>query len=48
LLDAYGTSLPISIYVAATCVVTFIAVYVAKETRGTSLADPDREPSVAA
>ncbi|WP_037295090.1 MFS transporter [Saccharomonospora azurea] len=48
LLDGYGTSLPISIYVAATCVVTFIAVYFAKETRGTSLADTDREPSVAA
>ncbi|EIE98028.1 MFS transporter [Saccharomonospora glauca] len=48
LLDSYGTSMPISIYVAATCVVTFVAVYFAKETRGSSLADAERQPSVAA
>ncbi|EID53228.1 MFS transporter [Saccharomonospora xinjiangensis] len=48
LLDSYGSSLPISIYVAVTCVVTFVAVYFAKETRGTSLADTDRSASVAA
>ncbi|WP_007024090.1 MFS transporter [Saccharomonospora iraqiensis] len=44
LLDAFGTSVPVSVYVAAGCVLTFVAVYLARETRGTSLADAD-EPS---
>ncbi|PXY27174.1 MFS transporter [Prauserella muralis] len=39
LLSSTGSSLMISVYVAATCVVTIVAVFVAKETRGTSLAD---------
>ncbi|MCJ0872696.1 MFS transporter [Streptomyces sp. AP-93] len=38
LLDGYGSSLPISIYLAAAAVVTTLTVLVAKETRGRSLA----------
>ncbi|MFI6032254.1 MFS transporter [Amycolatopsis magusensis] len=41
-----GGSLPVSIYVAATCVVTIVAVYLAKETKGSSLAEPERPASV--
>ncbi|OZM70273.1 MFS transporter [Amycolatopsis antarctica] len=37
MLKDLGGSLPISIYIAATCVVTIVAVYLAKETRGASL-----------
>ncbi|OQO89724.1 MFS transporter [Saccharomonospora piscinae] len=48
LLDSFGSGLPISIYVASTCVVTLVAVYLAKETKGTSLSDVDRSSSVAA
>ena len=38
LLQEYGVSLPISLYVAATAVITVIAVLVARETRGRDLA----------
>ncbi|WP_028661905.1 MFS transporter [Saccharomonospora saliphila] len=48
LLDTFGGSVPISLYVAATCVLTMVAVYLAKETRGTSLADADEPSSVSA
>ncbi|WP_026453147.1 MFS transporter [Saccharomonospora iraqiensis] len=48
LLDAFGTSVPISVYVAAGCVLTFVAVYLARETRGTSLADADESSRVSA
>ncbi|UJW36020.1 MHS family MFS transporter [Saccharothrix sp. AJ9571] len=41
-----GGSLPVSIYVAATCVLTIVAVYLAKETKGSSLAEPERPASV--
>lgn len=41
-----GGSLPVSIYVAATCVVTIVAVYLAKETKGSSLAEPEQPASV--
>jgi metabolite-proton symporter len=44
LLKDTGSSLAISIYVAAMCVVTVVAVVLAKETRGVSLGqDGDRE-----
>lgn len=46
LLALTGTSVLISAYVGATCVVTLIAVYLAKETRGTSLADAGHRESV--
>ncbi|WP_162830182.1 MFS transporter [Amycolatopsis palatopharyngis] len=39
LLAATGSSLAISFYVAATCVLTIVAVYLAKETRGSSLGE---------
>lgn len=42
LLKAYGTSFPISIYVVITCVITVIAILLAKETRGADLEDRDR------
>ncbi|SFA89193.1 metabolite-proton symporter [Amycolatopsis marina] len=41
LLAATGSSLAISFYVAATCVLTIVAVYLAKETRGSSLGEDD-------
>jgi metabolite-proton symporter len=44
LLKDTGSSWPISVYVAAMCVVTVVAVVLAKETRGVSLGqDGDRE-----
>jgi metabolite-proton symporter len=45
LLQAYGTSLPISVYVAGAAVITLVAVVVARETRGRDLArvTPDEE-----
>ncbi len=48
LLDAFGTSVPVSVYVAAGCVLTFVAVYLARETKGTSLADADAPSTVSA
>ncbi|WP_330277899.1 MHS family MFS transporter [Lentzea sp. NBC_00516] len=42
LLKAYGASLPISIYVVITCVITVVAILLAKETRGADLEDRDR------
>lgn len=44
LLKETGGSQAISIYIAATCVLTIVAVYLAKETRGTSL-DTDVSPA---
>ncbi|MBN6033336.1 MFS transporter [Amycolatopsis sp. 195334CR] len=43
MLRDFGSSLPVSIYVAATCVLTIVAVYLAKETKGTSLEDEPAE-----
>jgi metabolite-proton symporter len=37
LLNAWDSTLPVSLYLAAMCVVTVLAVLVAKETRGSSL-----------
>jgi metabolite-proton symporter len=37
LLDAWGSTLPVSLYVLAMCLLTVIAVLAAKETRGSSL-----------
>ncbi|TKG71404.1 MFS transporter [Prauserella endophytica] len=48
LLDSTGASLLISCYLAATCVLTLVAVYLAKETRGTSLLDAEQPSSVTA
>ncbi|MFF5988967.1 MFS transporter [Prauserella flavalba] len=48
LLDSAGASLLISCYLAATCVLTLVAVYLAKETRGTSLRDAEQPSSVTA
>ncbi|MFD3677786.1 MFS transporter [Streptomyces sp. NPDC058613] len=44
LLDRYGSSLPISLYLAAATLVTTLTVLVARETRGRSLAQ-DHEPA---
>ena len=49
LLDVYGSSVPIAIYLAGASVITLIAVYFARETKGIDLADVDRaDPRVAA
>jgi len=45
LLDATGGSIAISVYVAFTCVVTLVAVYLARETKGSSLSDDQTAPS---
>ncbi|WP_086662295.1 MFS transporter [Lentzea kentuckyensis] len=42
LLKAYGSSFPISIYVVAMCVLTVVAVLMARETRGADLEERDR------
>jgi metabolite-proton symporter len=49
LLAAWGSTLPVSVYVAAMCALTVIAVLLARETRGASLADakPGTEPAEA-
>lgn len=44
LLDGYGSSLPISVYLAVATLVTTLTVLVARETRGRSLAQ-DHEPA---
>ncbi|BBX29106.1 MFS transporter [Mycolicibacterium alvei] len=41
LLDVYGSSVPIAIYLAGASVITLIAVYFARETKGIDLADVD-------
>ncbi|NKE55511.1 MHS family MFS transporter [Lentzea sp. PSKA42] len=42
LLKAYGSSFAISVYVIITCVITVVAVLLARETRGADLEDRDR------
>jgi uncharacterized membrane protein len=42
LLEVYGSSLPIAIYLAGAAVITLIAVYFARETKGIDLAAVDR------
>jgi MFS family permease len=42
LLKAYGSSVPISVYVLITCVITVVAIVIARETRGADLEDRDR------
>ncbi|MBM7790242.1 MFS transporter [Tenggerimyces flavus] len=42
LLDSWDSTLPVSLYLAAMCLITVVAVVVARETRGSSLEeDPD-------
>lgn len=42
LLKAYGSSFPIAVYVVITCVITVVAVVLARETRGADLQEHDR------
>lgn len=42
LLKAYGSSFPIAVYVVITCVITVVAVLMARETRGADLEERDR------
>ncbi|WP_378740934.1 hypothetical protein [Nocardia brasiliensis] len=42
LLDMYGSSVPIAIYLAAAATVTVIAVLCARETKGIDVAEVDR------
>ncbi|MHA3019131.1 MFS transporter [Mycobacterium sp. BMJ-28] len=42
LLEEFGSSVPIAIYLAGASVITLIAVYFARETKGIDLADVDR------
>ena len=42
LLKAYGSSFPIAVYVVITCVITVVAVLMARETRGAELEERDR------
>ncbi|WP_280352950.1 MFS transporter [Nocardia otitidiscaviarum] len=42
LLDSFGSSVPIAIYLALACTVTLVAVYFARETTGADLAELDR------
>ncbi|HEX7308568.1 MFS transporter [Lentzea sp.] len=42
LLQAYGSSVPIAIYVVVTCVITLVSVLFARETRGADLEERDR------
>ncbi|WP_394621543.1 MFS transporter [Lentzea sp. JNUCC 0626] len=42
LLQAYGSSAPIAVYVVITCVITFVSVLLARETRGADLEERDR------
>ena len=41
LLEVYGSSVPIAIYLAAACAVTLVAVVVARETKGIDLGTLD-------
>ncbi len=41
LLKDYGSSVPIALYLAGACVVTLIALYFTKETKGLDLAELD-------
>lgn len=42
LLDIYGSSVPIAIYLAVACVITLVAVFFTRETKGIDLHDVDR------
>jgi metabolite-proton symporter len=48
LLDAWDSTLPVSLYLAAMCVLTIVAVLVARETRGAALESDDALPPVRA
>jgi len=48
LLNAWDSTLPVSLYLLAMCALTVVAVVVAKETRGSELDDDDALPSVSA
>ena len=47
LLDAWGSTVPVSLYLLAMCVVTVVAVVAARETRGTALEEEDTAPAAA-
>ncbi|MBB2770660.1 MULTISPECIES: MFS transporter [Mycolicibacterium] len=42
LLDIYGSSVPIAIYLAVACAITLVAVFFTRETKGIDLHDVDR------
>ncbi|SDG85827.1 metabolite-proton symporter [Lentzea fradiae] len=42
LLQAYGSSFPIAVYVVITCVITVVSILFARETRGADLEERDR------
>lgn len=42
LLDIYGSSVPIAIYLAVACSITLVAVFFTRETNGIDLHDLDR------
>lgn len=42
LLDIYGSSVPIAIYLAVACAITLVAVFFTRETKGIDLHDLDR------
>ncbi len=46
LLDAWDSTVPVSLYLAAMCVLTIVAVLVARETRGVALEADDAVPAV--
>jgi metabolite-proton symporter len=50
LLAAWDSTLPVSVYVATMCVITVVAVLLARETRGASLTEeaPEEKPAEAA
>ncbi len=39
LLKAYGSTVPVSLYVVAMCVITVVALVLSRETRGADLTD---------
>ncbi len=47
LLASWGSTLPVSLYVAAMCVITVVAVLLARETRGVSLESGEQAPAAA-
>ena len=42
LLDIYGSSVPIAVYLAVACAITVVAVVVARETKGLALESIER------
>jgi LytS/YehU family sensor histidine kinase len=48
LLNAWDSTLPVSLYLVAMCAITVVAVLVARETRGAALEEDDAIPPVRA